>query len=200
MISNKSPIRSHPTLRRLAILAMVASAGLVGACSDALGVKATDTNTSQPFLVHALNGSQLVFATALFFPAKAVTRVDGSFTFDVAFDINAAGDVVLLPPGMVGQNPAGNRPVGIQKSTVGYDAVTEAPLNGYMIDTATVIRKGDAAIVRAQEAACSLSITPYYYAKLTVDSIDQPGRIIYGRTTINSNCGFRSLTAGLPAF
>ena len=127
-----------------------------------------------------------------------VARVDGSFSFDVAFDINAQGDIVLLPVGVVGQNPAGNRSVGILTPTGTFESATEAPLGGYTVDSVTVVKVGQTAIVRAQEAACALSPTPYYYAKLVVDSLDRSARTLFGRMLINSNCGFRSLTPGLP--
>lgn len=187
-------------LRRLALPALLLCAGVLGACSDPLTAKATDLNVTQPFLLHALTGSQLPFASALSLPARSVTRVDGSFAFDVAFDINASGDIILYPVGMVGQNPTGNRRVGIMKPGTLYDAITEAPKTGYMVDTATVVKVGEAAIVQAQETACSLSVTPYYYAKVVVDSVNLPSRVLYGRTMINTNCGFRQLIAGLPAF
>ena len=200
MIFDNRYVRPAATLRRLALPALLLGAGSLGACGDALTAKATDQNVSQPFLLHALSGSQLPLATALFFPVRSVTRVDGSFAFDVAFDLNAQGDVVLYPVNMVGQNPTGNRRVGILKPGMLYDAVTEAPKTGYMVDTATVIKTGETAVVQAQETACSLSLTPYYYAKLVVDSVSLPARVIYGRVMINTNCGFRQLIAGLPAF
>jgi hypothetical protein len=186
--------------RRLVPAALLLSAAVLGACEDPFKVKATNENASQPFVLHALSGSQLPFVTALFFPVKQVARVDGSFSFDVAFDLNAAGDIVLLPVGIVGQNPAGNRRVGILKATAVYDSVKEAPTSGYTVDTATVIKRGQTAIVQAQEALCSTSLTPYLYAKIVVDSVDLVQRTIVGRTTINTNCGFRSLAAGLPGF
>jgi hypothetical protein len=200
MISRNRSASPAGPLGRFAIPALLVLAGLLGACTDPLTVKATDENVTQPFSVHALSGSQLSYATALFFPLRTVARVDGSFAFDIAFDLNAQGDVILLPVTVVGQNPSGNRRVGIVKPGLAFDAVTEAPKSGYTVDSVTVVRRGEPAVVQAQETACSLSLTPYYYAKVVVDSIDLPSRTMFGRVMINSNCGFRSLSPGLPGF
>jgi hypothetical protein len=200
MIPNNRSVCGAETLRRLALPALLVGAGLLCACSNPLTAAATDTNATQPFTVHALTGSGLDFADAIYFPLRTVARVDGSFSFDVAFDINAQGDVVLLPVGVVGQNPAGNRRVGIITPTGTFEAATEAPLSGYTIDSVTVVKLGQTAVVQAQEAVCSLSPTPYYYAKLVVDSLDRPARTLFGRVLIDSNCGFRSLVPGLPGF
>jgi len=190
---------AHHPFRRV-LPALLAGVAFVGACEDPFKLKATDENQSQPFVVHALSGSQLAYVTALFFPVKQVARVDGAFAFDVAFDLNTAGDIVLLPVGLVGQSPGGNRRVGIQRTTTAYDAVGEAPTSGYAVDTATVIKRGETAVVQAQESLCAASLAPYLYAKIVVDSVDLAQRTIVGRVTINTNCGFRSLAKGLPGF
>ncbi|HVT38761.1 MAG TPA: hypothetical protein VHE78_06945 [Gemmatimonadaceae bacterium] len=185
-------------LQRLAIIALVLGAGFTGACSDPFKVKAQFDNADQPFFVHALTGAPLPFATALALPAKSVTRVDGTFAFDVAFDLNARGDILLLPVRVVGQSPGGSRQVGIFKPGGAYENIASAPVTGYVFDSVTVLRKGEAAVIQAQEAACALSLSPYMYARIVIDSVDLVGRAMYGRTTININCGFRSLKTGLP--
>jgi hypothetical protein len=159
-------------------------------------------NGTQPFFVHALSGSVLAMATAIAFPARSVTRVDGTFNFDVAFDIDASGNVILLTPELVGQNPAGNRLVGIITGIGSYDAILEAPLSGYTVDSATVVARGQAVAVQAQEAVCATSTptAPYLYAKIVIDSVDRVGRGIYGRAMIGGDCGFRQLIQGFPSF
>jgi hypothetical protein len=184
--------------RRLAFCGLVIGAGLTGACSDPFKATAQFDNADQPFFVHALSGAPLPFATGLALPAKSVTRVDGTFAFDVAFDLNAQGDILLLPVRVVGQNPTGSRQVGILKPGGAYENVDLAPTTGYVLDSVTVLRKGEAAIIQAQEASCSLSLSPYMYARIVIDSVDLVGRAMWGRTTININCGFRSLKIGLP--
>lgn len=173
---------------------------LLAGCTDPLKQTAQFTNSDQPFFVHALSGTKLEFTTALLMPSRTVTRVDGSLLFDVAFDLNAAGDILLLPVNVVGQGTGAGHPVGILLPGVGYDAVLEAPRTGYRTDSVTVIRKGQVAIIRGQEPSCGLSLSPYMHAKLVIDSVDAAGRGLYGHTTININCGLRSLKSGLPEF
>lgn len=190
-------------IRRSACVAgLVAAAAIVGACDGPSTTPGTTEDADQAFFVHALSGSALDGATAIAFPDRAVTRVDGTFNFDVAFDIDDAGNVVLLPPEMVGQNPGGNRLVGIIKGIGTYDQITSAPLTGYTVDSVTVIGRGQAVAVQAQEPLCTTGNpgAPYLYAKIVVDSVDIVGRGIYGRTMIGGDCGYRQLVAGFPAF
>jgi hypothetical protein len=188
--------------RRLLPAGLVLCAIVAGACDGPTTTPGTTELGTQAFFVHALTGSSLSASTALSFPAEAVTRVDGGYTFDVAFDINADGNVVLLPPEMVGQNPAGNRLVGIISGIGTYDEITSAPLTGYTVDSVTVIGRGQAVAVQAQEPVClsSTPAAPYLYAKIVIDSIDVVGRGIYGRAMIGGDCGYRQLVAGFPAF
>jgi hypothetical protein len=201
MISNTVHFRAG-ILARLVPVALVMGAVGVGACNDNNLPAATTEVATQAFFVHALTGSSGIAATALNFPARSVTRVDGTFGFDVAFDIDPAGNVILLPPEMVGQNPAGNRLVGIITGLGSYDAITAAPLSGYTVDSATVVGRGQAVAVQAQEPLCFTGnpLAPYLYAKIVVDSVDLVGRGIYGRTMIGGDCGYRQLIAGFPAF
>jgi hypothetical protein len=200
MISNSQRFRSRNSRRFFG--ALVACAAIVGGCTGITQVAGTTQNATQPFFVHALTGSPLAASTALAFPGRAVTRVNGTFNFDVAFDINSAGFVVLLPPELVGQNPAGNRLVGIITGIGTYDEITEAPLTGYTVDSVTVVRQGQAVAVQAQEPVCSTGnpAAPYLYAKIVIDSVDYIGRGIYGRVMIGGDCGYRQLIPGFPAF
>jgi hypothetical protein len=196
-------LRFLSRIRRPSFVAgLVLAAAIVGACDGPSTTPGTTEDADQPFFVHALTGSALDGATAIAFPDRAVTRVDGTFSFDVAFDIDVNGNVVLLPPEMVGQNPAGNRLVGIIKGIGTYEDITSAPLTGYTVDSVTVIGRGQAVAVQAQEPVCTTGnpAAPYLYAKIVVDSIDLVGRGIYGRTMIGGDCGYRQLVAGFPAF
>jgi hypothetical protein len=188
--------------RALFACALVVGAGFVGACDGPSTTPGQAENATQAFFVHALNKGSFAGSTAITFPGRSVTRVDGTYQFDVAFDIDTNGNVMLLPPEMVGQDPSGNRLVGIVTGIGSYDAITEAPLSGYTVDSVTVIGRGQAVAVQAQEPLCISSnpAAPYLYAKIVVDSVDLVGRGIYGRAMIGGDCGYRQLIAGFPAF
>jgi hypothetical protein len=175
---------------------------MLGACDYASQPTGQTQNATQPFFVHALSGSPLATSNAITFPGRSVTRVDGTFNFDIAFDIDASGNVMLLAPELVGQNPGGNRLVGIKTGIGSYDNILEAPLTGYTVDSSTVVQRGQAVAVQAQEPICVSSnpSAPYLYAKLVIDSVDVKNRGIYGRAMIGGDCGYRQLIAGFPAF
>ena len=107
-----------------------------------------------------------------------------------------------MPPELVGQNPSGNRLVGIIKGIGTYDQITEAPFTGYTVDSVTVVSRGQAVAVQAQENVCQRRTpgAPYLYAKIVIDSVDLVGRGIYGRAMIGGDCGYRQLIPGIPSF
>ena len=173
---------------------------MVVACDDPLKNRASQTNTNQTFAVSALSGSLLNAPVALNLVNKSITRLDGDFDFDLAFDINRAGQIVVLPLGLVGTPLGGAHLVGLQRVTGTYDEVTEAPKSGYVFDSTMVVTTGSVLAVQAQETICSGSLTPYIFAKVAIDSVNKTTRMLYGHTLINLNCGFRSLVVGTPSF
>jgi hypothetical protein len=202
-LSDLLPFRRPAGPRRLPLVALLtAMATLAGvtACDDPFKVKASYENGSQAFQVYAMTGSATNLSSALLLPVRSVTRVDGTFAFDVAFDLNSAGNVVLIPVSVLGQSPSGARAVGIATNLGSYAQILEAPTSGYTYDSTTVVTKGQAFVIKAQETACSSSFTPYQYAKAVIDSIDMTKRTMIGHVTINLNCGFRSLRDGLPTY
>lgn len=186
-------------VRRIARPACLLAAGLVAACGDPFAIKAQFANTEFSFYVYSLSGTPAPKPTALAVQSMNTTRPDGSLSFDVAFDLDAVGNITLLPVKMVGLNVSGSRNVGIQKVGGAYGSVTEAPKAGYTIDSVTVVRVGEPVVMQVQTGYCSTSITPDIYAKMVVDSIAADRRI-WARALINTNCGFRQLLLGFPSF
>jgi hypothetical protein len=175
-------------------------AAAAAACGDPFSQKAQVTNASQPFAIGALTGGDPSMPAGLSLANKITVRVDGSFQFDLAFDIGADGRPIVLPVALVG-TPIGSVPaIGLQRQVGGYDSLKTAPKDGYFFDSTMVFSPSAAIAVQAQSSACSLSLTPYNFAKITIDSIDAKHRILYGRALVNLNCGFRELTEGLPTF
>lgn len=193
-------IFGRPAPRALWLLGMLAVAAYAGACSDPFRMTAQFTNATQPFTVHALTGTPTYFATALSVQSNTTTKVDGSFSFDVAFDIDPSGNIVFLPPHMVGENPLGNRRVGLLKSTSTYTNLTEAPLDGYVYDSVTVAPLGVPVVIQAPSSSCSIYGLPNIYAKVVIDSVDTRTRTMWGRSLVDLNCTFRSLSEGMPTF
>lgn len=199
------PPISHPIVVRLsprlglfvATLALVLG---VAACEDPLTDAATYENAEQIFAIGALTGGDVTTPAGLSLATRQIVRIDGVFDFDLAFDINSSGKPVILPMGFVGTPVTGSRTIGLYRATSLFGDVSEAPRNGYVFDSTMTFNPGAAIIVLSQQSGCTYSLTPQTYAKITIDSVSVPRRMLYGRALINLNCGKRQLTPGLPKF
>jgi hypothetical protein len=188
----------RPKAIRAAILFL--AVGTVWACDDPYKARADQTNVNQFFAVSAITGTPTNAPVALNLTNKAITRLDGAFDFDIAFDLDAQGKAILLPIGLVGTPVGGAHLVGLQRASGVFDSVTQAPKKGYVFDSTFVAAPGAVFTVQSQVTFCAASLTPYIFAKLVIDSVNVPQRTLYGRTLINLNCGFRSLATGTPTF
>src|SRR5262245_46608585 len=193
---------------------LVASVGLTAAV--AFGASACDNPTTTDNLVSVIADTLTVFAlsgTPPSYPAAflassgAVTRADGSFNFDVAFDIDAKNQVVVYPQKLVGVpcvvgalncgGALGGKPVGLQRITVPFDSLQRGPTAGYQFDSTFTLTPGQSLAMQVQSASeCPLSFSTVSYSKFVIDSIDLGRRAIYFRSVNNPNCGYRSLVPG----
>ena len=172
----------------------------VWGCDDPLRIRADQTNVNQFFSVSAITGTPTNAPVALNLTNKAITRLDGRFDFDIAFDLNAQGQIVILPIGLVGTPLGGAHLVGLLRHAGVFDSLTAAPKTGYVFDSSFVVAPGAVLAIQSQVTVCTGSLTPYVFAKLVIDSVRVATRTLYGRTLINLNCGFRSLAPGTPTF
>lgn len=193
---------------------LAASVGLAAVVT--VGISACDNpNTTDNLVaviadtltVFALSGTPPSYPAAFLASSGAVTRADGSFNFDVAFDINASNQVVVYPQKLVGVpcvvgalncgGAAGAKPVGLQRITVAFDSLTRGPTGGYQFDSTFTLTAGQSLAMQVQSASeCPLSFSTVMYSKFVVDSIDPARRAIYFRSINNPNCGYRSLVPG----
>jgi hypothetical protein len=157
--------------------------------------------------VFALTGTPPSYPAAFLASSGSVTRADGSFNFDVAFDITPANEVLVYPQKLVGVpcvagavncgGAAGGKPVGLQRITVAFDSLERAPTAGYQFDSTFTLTPGQALVMQVQSASeCPLSFSTVMYSKFVVDSIDATRRSIYFRSVNDPNCGYRSLIPG----
>jgi hypothetical protein len=193
-------LRTLMPVRGLSLVALFGVTLVASACGDLNATKAQYQNNNLAFSLHALSGSSLSYSSGLSFTSQAVTRVDGSFAFDIAFDISPTGKVIFYPVRLVGSNPGGDVAVGLLPATGAYENILEAPKTGYNKDSVTVVSVGQTVLSQTSATFCAGSFTPYSYAKTVIDSIRPSTREMFGRTTINQNCGFRSLVIGYPTF
>ena len=184
----------------LAAALVGALAGCGGDSNAFLGVASSETALVS-FVVFPLSGDPSLPA-AFDLSGRRVVRptiLGGQvLNFDLAFDLDAQGRVLVIPPARLASPPTGTSRVGLQTRDESFDGLTRAPDSGYRFDSTTVVTRGQTLAIEASAATCS-STYPMH-AKLVVDSVGAvaAGRPIYMRLRVNPNCGFRSLEPGLP--
>jgi len=167
---------------------------------DIIGV-ATTQNTERTNTVYALSGTPASLPAGYFFVTETLVRPQllstGGVNFEIAFDIDSQGRVQLLPARVVAPDSPNAPPsVGIQQSTVGFDAITRAPDRNYVSDSTFTAQAGDTFILQLVTSGCTFGYP--IYAKLRIDSINLADRRIVFTSMVDRNCGFRGLMAGLP--
>jgi hypothetical protein len=174
---------------------------LASACKDngITGIASAD-NTIDTVTVYALTGAPVTLPAAYYFITQSLVRpqitASGGVNFELAFDITSDGRAALIPARIaVPDSPVAAPRVALQKSTIPFDQLLRAPDKGY-IDSTAFASVGDTYIVQLLTSGCTYGEP--VYAKVELDSILPAERRIVFRTIINRNCGFRSLTVGLP--
>lgn len=188
--------------RRLSAAALAAV--FLAACSDTTAIPATLPVTTDTLVAYALSGTPASLPSGLAVTLRSTVRVDASASFDVAFDFDSQGRIVVSPVRTIVSPLGSNVPlVGIQTSPLSFDAITAAPSGYYRPDTATVVIPGQVFIVLATRQTASQSCytpSPRIYAKVVIDSVKPTTtRAIYLRQTVDPNCGFKSFQPGLPS-
>jgi hypothetical protein len=187
---------------RLVLLATICVAAVLNGCGDPTNIKAQLPTFVDTLSVWALSGTPPTYPSGVSIPGRQIVTVNANAAFDVALDINSAGQPVIYPVRLVVSTPGGGRPVGLQKVAGTFESVVAAPSTGYETDTALVVTAGETIAVQAPHNAstevCQFAISPNLYAKITVDSVNLASRILYFRLATDPNCGFRSFADGIP--
>jgi hypothetical protein len=187
---------------RLALFAaMVVVAGL-NACGDPTNIQANIPTSVDSLALYALSGTPPTYPSGIAILSRQPVRVDGFAGFDVAFDIDAVGNVIISPVKLVVVSPGGSRPVGLLKVPGTFATALEAPKSGYESDSSLVLALGEVVMVQTAHNTggdlCQFAINPNIYAKIAVDSIDLASRTLFLRLGLDPNCGFRSFADGIP--
>ena len=211
--------------RALVSIALAAAAATAGACRDATSIGAAVRTATDTLVASALSGTPASSLSALslvgfttdsladIYADANVMRVDSMFEFDLAFDIDANGQAVLLTPRQVGNLlairfiPTSGGPVAVGPQRVGlrvldagtlFEQVVEAPSGGFVNDSLVRVSPGQVVAIRSFNTICQSSLNQFIFAKLVVDSAVAAQRKVYFRVTLNRNCGYRSFRPGLP--
>ncbi len=179
-------------------------AGLgAAACGDTSSLlnSANIENVTRTFSVYALTGSSNALPAAYRFTTESIERPqllsNGALNFDIAFDITSDGRVRFLPARFVVPTPPAGAPtLGLQRMSTSFASLERAPSKGFQSDSAVTVAVGETYTVQLPNSGCIYGEP--FYAKITVDSVLATERRMVMRSLVNRNCGFLSLTTGLP--
>lgn len=184
------------------MLLACALAVATASCKSLTQVPASLPTISDTGVVYALNGAPPGAPTALDVFSGELLSADANFTFDVALDVDSAGDIIYLPQRAVASGLASTHSVGLQTVSTLFDSLGSAPTNGYRADTALITKPNVTVVVQsANPTACSVSITgTVVYAKIVVTAVDPVSKALSVKYAVDPNCGFRSFAPGIPTF
>ncbi|GJG87589.1 hypothetical protein tb265_27700 [Gemmatimonadetes bacterium T265] len=116
--------------------------------------------------------------------------------FDVAFDVDSTGQIVLLPPKLV-VSPTYSPRTGFQISSTLFDSLKAAPGGTYQADSAFRVKVGQTIVAQVQGTGCTVA-SPFY-VKMVIDSVNATTRAMYLSARVDPNCSFKSFAAGVPS-
>jgi hypothetical protein len=193
-------LHTYRAWRASALALLVAVAGLLGCGPDPFAPVARDPTLNASVEIWALTGAPTNFPTVYLVPQRLAVRPDAGASFDLGFDIDADGRLLVLPVSRVVTPLGTSRRVGIIRSNETWNLITEAPRTGWVFDSVLAVNVGQTFIVRVQTQFCLLEFSNEVYAKFLVDSILPAERRIRLTGVVNPNCGFRSFLSGVPTF
>lgn len=168
------------------------------ACDDPFAPRATTAVRTASFVVYAMSETPVNVPSAFNIVFFTPLRMEPTYGFDLAFDIDAAGKAVLVPVRLVGGAVTANRFVGLQRVTGDYESLTRAPVSGYQYDSTFALGVGEGALVELRADQCQFQRSQVLYSKLRIQAIDPVQRILAFEITYDPNCGFRSFLPGVP--
>ncbi len=189
-------------LSALAAVALLAAA----ACDDPTAVRETLPVTVDRHEIYAMTGTPLNFPNAISIGNRTATRAEISeaagVPFDIAFDLDRQGQVVLYPARSLVASPelVGAGSVRLQAylpETAAFEDIVTAPTSGYRADSSLVVAVDRPVVFEIPLRSASpfdvqCSQHPIYRGKLVVDSVTA-ARQLFVRVALNANCGGRNL-------
>lgn len=187
-------------MRRNRYLAALPLAAALAACGgDTDLAPASIPNVVDTVTLGALTSSPIAVPSAYSVADGNAVRTDLTATFDFAYEVDSAGRHLFLTTEVLGLHTgaSGTGP-GLLPRSSSFEALTTAPINGYITTDTVVVDSGAVFALRSRIACTGLGVP--LYGKLQVLSIsDAPGNNqITFQALSNENCGYKSLVPGLP--
>lgn len=208
MSSHHNRFRPAAVARRRAP-ALLATAALVAAAAcggrDPFAPTASATTVGPvSFVLYPLSRARAPFYSALSLqfaepiqPAVLATSSGLLPNFDVVFDVDSAGQLVLRPAKQLVSTSIVPR-TGFQTSSTKFDSLGAAPGGTYQSDSAQRVAVGQTVVVQAQGYLGCLTSGTFFYAKIVVDSVYTGTGALAVRVVSDPNCGFKSFASGIP--
>jgi len=182
-----------------ALFVALAAITVVMGCDKATGIKAQFPNFEGKPTVYAMNSASVTLPAALSVRSGAPVRIDATFLFDVAFDLDTLGVVQVYPLSQVASQLVATHRVGFQIAGTNFASTLKAPTGGYVYDSVFSLPIGKTMLIDVLESSCGSSfLGANIRAKLSVDSINTTTRAIFLHILSDPNCGFRGLNPGEP--
>src|SRR5690606_4514307 len=110
-----------------------------------------------PIEIWAITGSPASFPAGLLVaPPHGVLPLNVQGDFDLAFDIDQDGRLVVLPVNKVVTALSGDLTIGLLRAWQPYSVIPDAPLTGWLFGTTLVVNPGSAFLVKVQTLYCAL--------------------------------------------
>ena len=187
-----------------ATAAAIACLAVATGCKDTNILQASTPVATDTLVAYALTGTPATLPSALAVTLRSTVRVDGTAAFDVGFDFDSTGRVIVSPVRVLVNQLSGAPAVGIQTMfNTPFDSIKSAPGGYYRPDTAIVVSAGQPFVLLVNRSTsanvCVYDPAPRIYSKVVIDSTKPTTtRAIYLRVTTDPNCGYKSLVPGLP--
>lgn len=191
--------RTSASVRRLSAVGLAAAAlAFTAACDDPFAPRASTAVRTDSFVVYSITQTPVNAPAAFNIVFFTTLRLEPTYGFDLAFDIDEAGRVVVIPSRLAGGAVTSQRLIGLQKIPGDYEALTRAPVTGYQYDSTVALLPGEGVAIELQASQCDFQTSRIVYSKLQVQAVDPVSRRIAFRVTYDPNCGFRSFLPGVP--
>ena len=184
---------------RLGSLVLAVALLATAACDDPFEPRATTPVRTDSFVAYAMSGTPVNVPTAFNVVFFTTVRMEPSYGFDFAFDLDDQGRVLVVPVTRLGGAVIVGRRVGLQKATMPFDQITRAPVTGYHYDSTLAMTEGETMLVEVLADQCPFGTSSLVYSKFQVRAVDTARRRLAFLLTYDPNCGFRSFLSGIPS-
>jgi hypothetical protein len=185
-------------LRPLSALVLLAFA-VVAACSDPNAIpSAYIENDTTTVVLASLERGTVTQPTAYSMTLGSAVRTwEVGTDFDFLFSMDPQDKTAFLPLASLGLATSAAVKPGLLRTTTAWDAMTKAPLNGYVTLDSVPIAEQDRFYLRTAVSTC-VGLGVPLYGKLQILDIDTAAGTVKFLVLSDQNCGYRGLALGIP--